>query len=59
MKRPSRDLMAEVFPGVPVADRVGGTDTLLDIAKAQATLGYSPEFTWRTLLRESDPSGPN
>ena len=25
MKRPSRELMAEVFPGVPVADRVEGT----------------------------------
>lgn len=49
MKRPSRDLMAEVFPGVPVADRVEGTDTLLDIQKARATLGYAPEFTWREL----------
>jgi nucleoside-diphosphate-sugar epimerase len=49
MKRPSRDLMAEVFPGVPVADHVGGTDTLLSIGKAQATLGYSPTFSWREL----------
>jgi nucleoside-diphosphate-sugar epimerase len=49
MKRPSRDLMAEAFPGVPVADRVEGTDTLLDIQKARATLGYAPEFTWREL----------
>lgn len=49
MKRPSRDLMAEVFPGVPVADRVEGTDTLLDIQKARAILGYAPEFTWREL----------
>jgi nucleoside-diphosphate-sugar epimerase len=49
MKRPSRDLMAEVFPGVPVADGVGGNDTLLAIDKARAMLGYSPQFSWREL----------
>ena len=50
MKRPSRELMDEVFPGVPVADRVEGNDTLLDIAKARRTLGYKPEFSWRELF---------
>jgi nucleoside-diphosphate-sugar epimerase len=50
MKRPSRELMAEVFPGVPVADRVQGTDTLLDIAKAGSGLGYAPQFSWRELF---------
>ena len=50
MKTPSRDLMAEVYPGVPVADSVEGTDTLLDIAKARRVLGYSPEFSWRELF---------
>jgi hypothetical protein len=50
MKRPSRELMAEVFPGVPVADHVTGTDTLLSIEKARRVLGYAPEFTWRELL---------
>jgi nucleoside-diphosphate-sugar epimerase len=49
MKRPSRDLMAEVFAGVPVADGVSGTDTLLAIDKARAMLGYSPQFSWREL----------
>jgi nucleoside-diphosphate-sugar epimerase len=49
MKRPSRDLMAEVFPGVPVADHVDANDTLLAIGKAQAKLGYSPTFSWREL----------
>ena len=49
MKRPSRDLMAEVFPGVPVADRIHGNDTLLDISRARTVLGYSPAFTWREL----------
>ena len=50
MKRPSRELMSEVFPGVPVADRVSGHDTLLDIAKARRILGYSPTFSWRELF---------
>ncbi len=49
MKRPSRELMAEVFPGVVVDEHVQGTDTLLDIRKARAVLGYAPAFTWREL----------
>jgi nucleoside-diphosphate-sugar epimerase len=50
MKRPSRELMAEVFPGVPLRDGVEGTDTLLSIDKARRVLGYSPDFTWRELF---------
>jgi hypothetical protein len=42
--------MGEVFPGVPVADGVQGTDTLLDIAKARSGLGYAPQFSWRELF---------
>jgi hypothetical protein len=34
MERPSRDLMAEVFPDVPVDDGVTGTDTFMSIDKA-------------------------
>ena len=50
MKRDSRDLMAEVFPNVPVRDGVTGTDTLLGIDKARRVLGYDPTFTWRELF---------
>jgi len=49
MKRPSRELMAEVFPEVPVADSVTGCGTLLSIEKARRVLGYAPEFSWREL----------
>ena len=52
MKRPSRELMAEVFPDVPVSN-VSGTDTLLSIEKARRALGYSPDFTWRELFPAS------
>jgi len=50
MKTPSRELMAEVFPDVPVRERVTGHDTLLGIDKARAVLGYEPTFTWREIL---------
>jgi nucleoside-diphosphate-sugar epimerase len=50
MRRPSRDLMAEVFPGVPVRGGVDGHATLLGIDKARRVLGYAPEFTWRELF---------
>jgi nucleoside-diphosphate-sugar epimerase len=49
MKRPSRELMAEVFPNVPVADSLTGCETLLSIEKARRVLGYAPEFSWREL----------
>jgi nucleoside-diphosphate-sugar epimerase len=52
MKRPSRDLMAEIFPEVPVADSVSGNDTLLSIEKARRVLGYAPVFSWRELFQE-------
>ena len=50
MRRPSRELMAEVFPGVPVRDDVAEHGTLLGIDKARRMLGYAPEFTWRELF---------
>jgi UDP-glucose 4-epimerase len=49
MRTPSRELMAEVYPGVPVADSVSGNDTLLDISHAREVLGYDPQFSWRDL----------
>jgi nucleoside-diphosphate-sugar epimerase len=49
MRRPSRELMEEVYPGVPVADTITGNDTLLDIGKARRVLGYAPEFSWRSI----------
>ncbi len=46
MNRPSRDLMAEVFPSVPY-ETAGDFDTLLSIEKARRLLGYEPEHSWR------------
>jgi nucleoside-diphosphate-sugar epimerase len=49
MRTPSRRLMDEVFPGVPVAAELEEYGTLLSIDKARRVLGYEARFTWRDL----------
>jgi nucleoside-diphosphate-sugar epimerase len=51
MTRPNAELMAEVFPGVPLRDGVGPNETLLSIDKARRLLGYAPEHGWRHQAR--------
>ncbi|MGO4488609.1 NAD-dependent epimerase/dehydratase family protein [Microbacterium sp. 2RAF4] len=47
MSRPNAELLAEVFPGVPVTREVGPNETLLSIDKARRVLGYVPQHSWR------------
>ena len=47
MPRPSRDLLAEVFPTVPARGEFGEYETLLAIGKARDLLGYAPAYSWR------------
>jgi nucleoside-diphosphate-sugar epimerase len=47
MDRPSRDLMKEVFPKVPIRKNIGEHETLLSIDRARSVLGYSPGWSWR------------
>ena len=47
MNRPSRDVLAEVFPGVPLTREVGEFGTLLAIDRAKQVLGYEPAHSWR------------
>lgn len=47
MNRPSRELMAEVYPTVPYRETAGEYDTLLSIDKARRLLGYKPQHSWR------------
>ena len=47
MNRPSRELMAEVYPAVPYQPTAGDYDTLLSIVKARKLLGYEPQWSWR------------
>jgi len=47
MNRPSSELMAEVYPSVPLRPTSGEYDSLLSSAKAQRLLGYEPRHSWR------------
>ncbi|NGO50085.1 NAD-dependent epimerase/dehydratase family protein [Allomesorhizobium camelthorni] len=47
MSRPNAELMAEVYPGVPLAQGASGNETLLSIEKARRLLGYEPQYSWR------------
>ena len=47
MGRPSRDLMAEHFPGVPLAEGLAGEASLLSSARAGELIGYVPRVSWR------------
>lgn len=47
MSRPNAELVAEVFPDVPVRGDLGAHDTLLSIDKARRLLGYAPQHSWR------------
>ncbi|WP_127902223.1 NAD-dependent epimerase/dehydratase family protein [Solirhodobacter olei] len=48
METPSAELMAQIFPDVPLIGPVAGHQTLLSIEKARRILGYEPEHSWRT-----------
>ena len=46
MRRDSADLLAEVFPDVPLRRAVHGRETLLAIDHAREVLDYQPEHSW-------------
>jgi nucleoside-diphosphate-sugar epimerase len=48
MNKPSAQLLAEVFPDVPLTREIGEFGTLLAIDRARQTLGYCPRYSWRT-----------
>ena len=47
MNRPSAELLAEVFPEVPLTRGVGEFETLLAIDRARKVIGYEPQHSWR------------
>jgi nucleoside-diphosphate-sugar epimerase len=47
MNRPSRDLLAEVFPGVPLTREIAEFGSLLAIDRAKQVIGYEPRHSWR------------
>src|SRR4029079_16050664 len=52
MARPSADLMAEVFPDVPLRRPVEWCETLLAIDHARRLLGYEPSHRWSDHVNE-------
>ena len=50
MTRDSADLMAEVFPEVPLRRELRGRETLLSIDRARDLLGYQPAHAWQDEL---------
>lgn len=50
MDRPSKALMEEVFPTVPVRPELGEYETLLCIDKARKELGFEPKTSWRSQI---------
>ena len=47
MNRPSAELLAEVYPDVPLTRDVGEFGTLLAIDRAREILGFEPRHSWR------------
>jgi UDP-glucose 4-epimerase len=47
MSKPNAELVAAVFPDVPVTRDLGEHDTMLSIDKARRVLGYEPRHSWR------------
>jgi nucleoside-diphosphate-sugar epimerase len=47
MTRSNAELMAEIYPDVPLASGTGDHETLLSISRARAELGYVPQHSWR------------
>ncbi|SKC69788.1 NAD-dependent epimerase/dehydratase family protein [Plantibacter cousiniae (nom. nud.)] len=50
MSRDNVELVAEVFPDVPVNGDIAGNGTLLSIDHAREVLGYDPKHSWRDAL---------
>lgn len=49
MSRPTPELLAEVFPDVPVRKALGRNESLLSIEKARRMLGFEPQHGWRNV----------
>ncbi len=47
MSRPTAELVAQFFPGVPWHREVGPHESLFSIGKARRLLGFEPQYTWR------------
>ena len=56
MNRPSRDLLAEVFPDVPLTREVAEFGTLLSVDRAKQVIGYEPRLLARRMRKPAKPA---
>jgi len=47
MSRPTRELIAEAYPDLPLRREISGNESLFSIDKARRLLGFAPEYSWR------------
>ncbi|HVT67500.1 MAG TPA: NAD(P)-dependent oxidoreductase [Trebonia sp.] len=52
MNRPSRDLLAEVFPEVTLTREIPEFGSLLATDRAKQLIGYTPAHSWRDHIRQ-------
>jgi nucleoside-diphosphate-sugar epimerase len=52
MNRPSRALLAEVFPDVPLTREIDEFGSLLAIDRAKQVIGYEPRHSWRDEIQD-------
>ena len=45
-ERPTAELVAEAYPGVPLARPLGGRESLIDAARARRMIGFEPRHGW-------------
>jgi nucleoside-diphosphate-sugar epimerase len=48
LSQPSKEVVAEFYPGVPFKRETAPNETLLSIEKARSAIGYEPQYGWRT-----------
>lgn len=53
MTRPSKELLAEVYPETAVQGDIAGCETLLSIDRARRVLGFEPKHGWRDHVPEN------
>jgi nucleoside-diphosphate-sugar epimerase len=56
MDRPSAELLAEVYPDVPLTGEVAEFGTLLSIGRAAKALGFAPRHSWRDHVEQTTVS---
>ncbi|GGA68375.1 UDP-glucose 4-epimerase [Neiella marina] len=54
MKQTNAELMAAVYPEVPIRPDTSDHQTLISIDKAKRELGYTPQYSWRNVLDLND-----